>query len=1669
MLTALLALPASAQIVGLVTVEELDAAGVDGSALPAGTVIVDNEAGTLSLAYEDEWRNLGVLYYRDFKIADNAVITLEKNIAGQTNPVFAGYEEGVMSAGAVFELSAKKTGWMTVMLRLNSHKQYVVFEGKTKGIPYTLGMSDGEHAINYSLPVKTTGPDIGGIDFDAENASEYFIKSQRETDGVPLWTDSGGNIVASLEKPSGCEPLMKTTPQFPYIVAGIDDSPDRSYSGFLTFHVTAGNKYYFSALGSKVACGGFVFTEQSAQPTVTFLETESLPELTFTSVMKYKSLSVGDNFKFQDIWYSVLDSDIKTVKTINGADVAENTGDPLSGNVVIPSTVTDGFDNYTVTEIGDYSFSESSIKSISIPNTVTEIGNSAFYGCRSLSSVNIPSGVSKINQATFYACSSLKSIDFPESLQSIGPYAFELCSGLTSLVFPEKFTVLDYYSFSGCEGLTSIVLPPSLTYIGAYTFGGCYNISNVDYTSSNLISTYESAFTDNVYSKATLNAPDITLSTIRTTVPWVKFVHVKAKDGSIGFLGNGDDFQCDGIWYTVLDNENHTCMTKDGGDVTNSDGVLVYNTSGNSLSGDLVIPPTVTYEGQEYKVVRIGVGGFCNLPHLRSVTLPETVTAIGMCAFQRCPELASVKLPESISTIENAVFYGCTSLKSMTLPKQTISVEEHAFSGCTSLKTVELSGNLTSIGSYAFKNCSSLSAMSLPGSLTSIGTYAFDGCSALTSIDIPESITSIVAGMFANCASLTTVNLPSTLTEIGGSAFSECSSLTSIAIPANVISIGGRAFYHDVKLSSINFPMKLTSIGESAFSSCSALTSLDLPESLTSIGIFAFYYCSGLTSVKLPASLTRIGDNAFASCWQIQEISYPSSAPVTASDNVFNERAYKDATLSMPNATLESIQSTTPWNLFGHIMAQNGSIGFVASGDDFEYDGIRYTVIDKDAKTCMTKAGNYDFANDMYLPGNSCTGSVVIPSEVTLYNEKYSVIRVGYAGFAGTDITSVVLPEGMILIDSSAFSRCKSLESAVLPESLETIDSGAFYGCNNLKSVNLPNALRDLGQSSFENCSSLESIVVPETITELNKYVFRECSSLSSVTLPSSLERIGLNAFFFCLGLKSIDLPESLTVIDEAAFYGCKNLESIRIPESVDSVCSAAFKECNNLATVFLPASIKHLGDIAFEFCWLKEFNYYSSSPIGAPDDVFSAYSYLNATLNMPNASLSDIRSTVPWSLFGHIVAADGSIGFVNAGDEFEYEGIMYTVIDPDAKTCKTKDNGNSAAGNLAIPAEASDGYEFYSVIEIGEESFSGSSDLISVSLPASIGKFGKNAFADCKRLSSLVWNGRSALPDSVVEAIANPNLLVYVDSARFAPASLDHNVVVDGVCNSLVLTAGYPFTPVKKFTSLSSRMTKTFSQRTPMDGCSGWETIVLPFDVKEVYSEKLGMALTPFALITDIYSERPYWLYEADRTGEWKHAFGVMAGVPYLISMPNNPEYMDSYNIDGNVTFYNNSATVISPSVTAPYATTWASGRQFRSLWLPLDDSEAVDAMGLNVGIRDLTDDEGQPLAPGSAFHVDVLPRPLEAYVTRMGYEKAMKIIGKDSAVIPIAAESDLNVVADEGLITLVSAKDRVIAIYTPDGITVKTLSLKAGEAYTIDNLTCGIYIVAGRKITVK
>ncbi|MBR3021155.1 MAG: leucine-rich repeat domain-containing protein [Bacteroidaceae bacterium] len=166
-----------------------------------------------------------------------------------------------------------------------------------------------------------------------------------------------------------------------------------------------------------------------------------------------------------------------------------------SGSIVIPPSITvnGSGTTYSVVGIEDGAFGGSDVTSVTIPSSVTSIGQSAFFYCSNLTSVTIPNSVTSIGGSVFQGCGSLTSVTIPNSVASIGDNAFAGCSRLTSITIPNSVTSIGGYAFNNCYSLTSVTIPNSVTNIGGSAFSGCSSLTSVTIPNS-VTSIFDFAF-----------------------------------------------------------------------------------------------------------------------------------------------------------------------------------------------------------------------------------------------------------------------------------------------------------------------------------------------------------------------------------------------------------------------------------------------------------------------------------------------------------------------------------------------------------------------------------------------------------------------------------------------------------------------------------------------------------------------------------------------------------------------------------------------------------------------------------------------------------------------------------------------------------------------------------------------------------------------------------------------------------------------------------------------------------------------------------------------------------------------------------------------------------------------------------------------------------------------
>ncbi len=477
------------------------------------------------------------------------------------------------------------------------------------------------------------------------------------------------------------------------------------------------------------------------------------------------------------------------------------------------------------------------VTDIVIPDTVTQIKDYAFYGCKSLTNVKIGSGVTSIGAYAFRECSSLENVTIPYGVTSIEYDAFRNCTSLKSVTIPDSVTSIGGSAFYYCTSLTSLTIGRDASSIGYDAFVCCYKLVEI-YNLSSLNITAGSYY-DN---------------------------------GAVGYYAK--------IVHTSLDEESILKTTEDGYvfAVVGENEIYLVDYLGNET--ELILPES--YNGNNYGISQYA---FCKRDDITKVTIPDGVTSIGNSAFGDCVALSEINFNatamKSLSQGNNAFASAGQNGDGIkvTIGKNVTQIPAYLFHSANYITSVvfEEGSVCEAIRSYAFRNCSSLLSITIPNSVASIEDEAFRNCTKLTSIIIPDSVTYIGYGAFSGCFKLV-----------------EVYNLSKINITAGSTNNGNVGFWAKVIHTSLDEEsiLKATEDGyvfvivsEDEIYLIDYIGNdreLTLPESYNGnnyqIYEYAFYRCGDITKVTIPDSITFIDRFVFQNCYSLTSVTFENTS-----------------------------------------------------------------------------------------------------------------------------------------------------------------------------------------------------------------------------------------------------------------------------------------------------------------------------------------------------------------------------------------------------------------------------------------------------------------------------------------------------------------------------------------------------------------------------------------------------------------------------------------------------------------------------------------------------------------------------------------------------------------------------------------------------------------------
>ena len=687
------------------------------------------------------------------------------------------------------------------------------------------------------------------------------------------------------------------------------------------------------------------------------------------------------------------------------------------------------------------------------------------------------------------------------------------------------------------------------------------------------------------------------------------------------------DFSYGGIYYDITSDTEMTCSVASPDDV-------------NDYTGNIVIPETVVYQGNTYRVTSIGWRAFMDCM-VRSVELPGSIEKIEYAAFSGCTNMGDFTVPASVTSIESLAFDDCSGLRTLTFEDGTepllvgsnfstengqtglfhdalvttiylgrdidyddeisfqyekpfVDMEElrevtigetvtkigdDLFNHCVSLSRVNFAenGNLRSIGARAFALNYVLPAIEIPEGVTEVGGSAFMYCTELSSVSLPSTLTSLGEGVFFMCSNIDRIEIPDGVTEIKDDTFSACGKLTAVALPEGLTTVGDKAFYSCASLSDINFPKSLTSIGAGAFNGCVGITSINISDNVATIGEEAFYGCTGLTAVVIGNSVKELPASLFYGCSNIESVTVGSGVG----------------------------------KICGWVFSGCNKLREVVIEDGAESIELGYNVGDR-------------YSGSQYALFDGCPVETFYMGRDIKYEEPAYYGREYICPFDGnTTLRTVTVGNNVTAIPEKLFENCGTVESVTFGGSVASIGGKAFDGCLSLKEVRICDvgawSMIDFAELTsnplyyahnlYLNGELLKNVDIPSGTVAVKDYAFAGGSCLEAISIPATVTSLGYQSFKDCSNISSVtiaDCPTSLAVGCDSfveggegagLFVASKNIGNLYLGRDLEYDADAAHGYSpfygTGLAGLQFGSNVYEIGDYMFKGC-----------PIASPIDL---------------------------------------------------------------------------------------------------------------------------------------------------------------------------------------------------------------------------------------------------------------------------------------------------------------------------------------------------------------------------------------------------------------------------------------------------------------------------------
>ncbi len=945
-------------------------------------------------------------------------------------------------------------------------------------------------------------------------------------------------------------------------------------------------------------------------------------------------------------------------------------------------------DKVVVTIASDVFKNKTNIVSVAIPDSITSIESSAFYGCSGLKYVLYSGNEedwNKIEIGTDNSCLSSAEIVFNTNEAKTNETGFSYAlsdseviilsySGTASnLSIPSEIdgkpvTAIGKNAFKGNVTISNLMIPASVTRIGADAFSDCSKLSNVYYAGDADLwcsIDFGSAKSNPLYYANNLYVGGSVLKTLEVgnevaeIKPYVFYNYSKLtavtagksteKIGAYAFYG------CSAVETVKLSKS----VTEIGSSAfMNCSAIKTVN-----YGGTLTDWVSINFEDKTSNPISFSKALYIDGNKVTDIIILPDTKEIKPYAFYNYGTLTVFELPDSMEKVGKDAFYGC-SVNEIKIPVQL--VDAFTFSGLTkititkgsgmmkdftsstyqntlwyknnsTLKTLVVEEGIENIGNYAFYNSKLVTTEHIPDSVKKIGNYAFYGCLAIKSVELSEKVTEIGMCSFSNCSYLTKISFGNNLKTIGESAFLSCSKLAEVVYGGNVADW--------VSINFANATANPIYYAKSLKVNDKKITKLVIPSSVEIINPYAFYNCTSLTSVHLFDGVKEIGEYAFYGCTGIEKFTAFGSLK------------------RIGNSAFGNCSGLTSITYFGDMV------------DWFNVDVGSDNTPFSDVEVSFANGHIHSYEQSVEIE-STCTSTGVMECYCICgdsYTEEIPIVD-HTPGEWETSVEPGCISEG------TKVKKCTVCGGVAETEKIDALGHSAGEwkittypttteeGVKTLYCSVCGDGYDTLAMPVLDAiCDYLTWEITDEGYAEITGY---KDGIGDDITLPATIYGypviIGDGAFAGC-GITGVTIPEGVSTIGECAFAYCENLKAVNIPASVTKLGETAFVGSTNIERIDISADNESYATDEYGVIYNKDFTLLIYAPAKSVGEAYTMRSTTATACELSFADCTDFALTLSDgfsvdsnSIFFDVLSVSGFVTGNSCVNYKAIDGVLY-------------------------------------------------------------------------------------------------------------------------------------------------------------------------------------------------------------------------------------------------------------------------------------------------------------------------------------------------------------------------------------------------------------------------